>query len=58
MLASEDTLHKMGLEAPQGNELVLLLRAAGCAISGNSLTEEECVETLYNFITKEQSKKK
>ena len=58
VFSNVDALHKMGLEAPQGNELVLLLRAAGCAISGNSLTEEECVETLYNFITKEQSKKK
>ena len=49
-------LHSMGLEAPQGNELVLLLRAAGCKIDGLSLTEEECVETLYNFISKEKKK--
>ena len=49
-------LHSMGLEAPQGNELVLLLRAAGCKIDGPSLTEEECVETLYNFISKEKKK--
>ncbi len=47
-------LHSMGLEAPQGNELVLLLRAAGCKIDGPSLTEDECVETLYNFISKEK----
>ena len=49
-------LHSMGLEAPQGNELVLLLRSAGCKIDGPSLTEEECVETLYNFISKEKKK--
>lgn len=48
-------LHSMGLEAPQGNELVLSLRAAGCKIDGDSLTEEECVETLYNFISKEKT---
>ncbi|MBE6532950.1 MAG: energy-coupling factor transporter ATPase [Ruminococcaceae bacterium] len=48
-------LHSMGLEAPQGNELVLLLRDAGCRIDGDSLTEEECVETLYNFISKEKT---
>ena len=51
-------LHSMGLEAPQGNELVLMLRAAGCNISGDALTEQECVQTLYNFITKEQKNKK
>ena len=52
------SLHAMGLEAPQGNELVLMLRAAGCKVSGDSLTEDECVETLYNFISKEQKKRK
>ena len=29
-----------------------VLRAAGYKINGPSLTEEECVETLYNFISK------
>ena len=46
-------LHDMGLEAPQGNELVLLLRARGYKVDGPTLTEEECIETLYNFISKE-----
>ena len=50
-----EKLHSMGLEAPQGNELVLLLRAEGCKIDGPSLTEDECVETLYNFISKEKT---
>ncbi len=54
VFAKVKLLHSMGLEAPQGNELVLLLRAAGCKINGPSLTEDECVETLYNFICKEK----
>lgn len=55
VFAKVKQLHSMGLEAPQGNELVLLLRAKGCKIDGPSLTEDECVETLYNFISKEKN---
>ena len=47
-----EKLRSMGLEAPQGNELVLELKNAGLKIVGESLTEEECVETLYNFFRK------
>ena len=46
-----DVLRKMGLEAPQGNELVLELKKAGLKIDGDSLTEEECIETLYKFLS-------
>ena len=46
-----DTLRKMGLEAPQGNELILELARAGIKIDGPSLTEEECIETLYKFLS-------
>ena len=46
-----DALRKMGLEAPQGNELVLELKKAGLKIDGDSLTEEECIETLYKFLS-------
>ena len=46
-----EKLRAMGLEAPQGNELVLELKKAGLKISGDSLTEEECVETLYKFLS-------
>ena len=46
-----DTLRKMGLEAPQGNELILELAHAGIKIDGPSLTEEECIETLYKFLS-------
>ena len=46
-----EKLREMGLEAPQGNELVLELRKAGLKIDGESLTEEECIETLYKFLS-------
>ena len=45
-----EKLREMGLEAPQGNELVLELRKAGLKIDGESLTEDECIETLYKFL--------
>ena len=41
----------MGLEAPQGNELILELKKAGINIDGESLTESECIETLYKFLS-------
>ena len=47
-----DKLHSIGLESPQGTELVRELSSAGVKIDGNSLTEEECVEALYNFLSK------
>lgn len=46
-----EKLRAMGLEAPQGNELILELKKAGLKISGESLTESECIETLYKFLS-------
>lgn len=51
VFANVDRLRAMGLEAPQGNELVLELKKAGVNIDGDSLTESECVETLYRFLS-------
>ena len=51
VFAKVDKLRRMGLEAPQGNELVLELKNAGLNIKGESLTESECVETLYKFLS-------
>ena len=46
-----DKLRSMGLEAPQGNELLLELKKAGLKVSGDALTESECVEALYKFLS-------
>ena len=51
VFAQVDLLRSMGLEAPQGNELILELRRAGLDIVGDSLTENECIETLYKFLS-------
>ena len=51
VFANVDLLRSMGLEAPQGNELILELRRAGLDIQGDSLTESECIETLYKFLS-------
>lgn len=44
-------LREMGLDAPQGNELILELKNAGLKIDGSALTEDECIETLYNYLS-------
>ena len=51
VFANVDKLRAMGLEAPQGNELILELKKAGVNINGESLTEAECIETLYKFLS-------
>ena len=51
VFAKVDALRAMGLEAPQGNELVLELKKSGLNIVGESLTEAECIETLYKFLS-------
>ena len=47
-----DTLHSMGLEAPQGNELLTELKKLGLDIEGEALTEDECTESLFNFLSR------
>ena len=49
-------LRAIGLDAPQGSELVLELKEAGCKINGTCLTEEECIELLYDFISQNKGK--
>ena len=51
VFANVEKLRDMGLEAPQGNELVLELKNEGLVIEGESLTEAECIETLYKFLS-------
>ncbi len=46
-----DTLHSVGLEAPQGTELLSLLRAEGIGTRADCLTEDECVEELIRILS-------
>ena len=52
-----DKLHRIGLEAPQGNELLWELDKAGVHIEGEGLTSEECVEAIYNYLQGKSSQK-
>ena len=47
-----EKLHNMGLEAPQGKELINELRSEGLDIDSNSLGEAECTEALINYLRK------
>ena len=45
-----DRLHEMGLEAPQGRELISELQKLGYGISDAALSEDECVDALVAFL--------
>ena len=45
-----DELRKIGLEAPQGRELIYELARAGVNIDTDALSEEECVAALIKFL--------
>jgi len=45
-----DTLHEIGLEAPQGKELIESLFKMGFSIDSNALSEEECAFEIARFL--------
>ncbi len=45
-----DELHEMGLEAPQGKELLHLLSKMGYQVSADALSEDECTEELLRIL--------
>ncbi len=55
VFSNVDRLHEMGLEAPQGTELLSELSKYGFEINTKCLTEEECIESLYAFLSEELS---
>ena len=50
VFANVDQLRDLGLEAPQGVELLYELSKAGMPHAGHPLTEEECVEALFEML--------
>ncbi len=56
VFARVDELHEMGLEAPQGIELIHKLKASGYDISADALTEDECTKAIADMILREKSK--
>ena len=45
-----DTLHEIGLEAPQGKELICSLTNMGIKLDTDALSEEECAEELIKLL--------
>ena len=43
-------LHRMGLEAPQGSELIFELRKLGIDIKQCGHGEDEAIDALYNLL--------
>ena len=54
VFSSVDKLHEMGLEAPQGVELIHSLNKRGLNISENVLNEEECTDAIISFLKGEK----
>lgn len=49
-----ELLHAVGLEAPQGTELVSLLSNIGYGVESDGLDEDECIEALFSFIKRKK----
>jgi energy-coupling factor transport system ATP-binding protein len=45
-----EKLHDIGLEAPQGRELIYELSESGIKIDTDALSENECTEALVNYL--------
>jgi energy-coupling factor transport system ATP-binding protein len=45
-----ERLHEMGLEAPQGRELIHALASAGIDISTDALNDTECIDALVQYL--------
>ena len=54
VFSNVDKLHDMGLEAPQGVELIHTLNKLGLSINENVLTEEECTKAITSFLKGEK----
>ena len=50
VFSNVDYLHSLGLEAPQGAELLSLLREAGLQLPDNLIGEKECTDALLSFL--------
>lgn len=51
VFSKRELLHSVGLEVPQGLELIEGLRAEGIKIEGTPLSPLECADLLYNVIS-------
>ncbi len=54
VFSNVDKLHSMGLEAPQGVELIHALKKHGLNINDDVLDEEECTNAIISFLKGEK----
>lgn len=52
VFANVEMLQEIGLDVPQTTDLVHALKAAGCDMDGDILTEDECIEALAQLLEK------
>ena len=52
-----ELLHRVGLESPQGTELVRLLGDSSFDVDTTALTDSECIDTIYSAICKAKESK-
>ena len=55
VFSNVDLLHEIGLEAPQGKELIHLLHKNGIDVDSDALTEDECVLALCDYLNRIQN---
>ncbi len=46
-----DYLHSIGLEAPQGKELIYQLQKSGIEINDSDVSPEKCIDILYDYLS-------
>ncbi len=54
VFSNVEFLHSIGLEAPQGVELIFELRRMGYEISSELITEEECFHAIFSLFDKKE----
>lgn len=56
VFSNVEFLQSIGLEVPQSRELITKLYKNGIKISGDILTEDECIDALANFVVEKKPK--
>ena len=56
VFSDTEMLHLVGLEAPQGVELIDTLRAHGVDVTLSGITEEECADALFELLSRQAKK--
>ena len=51
VFSNVDYLHSIGLEAPQGTELIYGLRDLGLNINDNDVSNDRCTQILYDYLS-------